>query len=199
MNQAPEVSLPCFEGPLDLLLTLVRRNQMEITDIPIAEITRQYLEHLRQADEQRMDLGAEFVEMAAVLIHIKSKCLLATDPEMAAAEPDPREDLIRQLLDHQQVRQAAEFLGQKLELEGASWSRPTEKIPEEPPEWSHRQSHAGSARGTPVGTPSTGYSSDLPSGGARRTSLGCGDDRVASATAASEWRAGSGRCAEGAK
>ena len=122
MSQAPEISLPRFEGPLDLLLALVRKSEVAITDIPIAEITRQYLDYLQQAEELNMDLGSEFIYMAALLIHTKSRCLLASDPEIAAREEDPRQELVRQLLHHDQVRQGAEFLKQKLEIAGATWS-----------------------------------------------------------------------------
>ena len=139
----PDISLPRFEGPLDLLLALVRKNEVEIADLPIAEITRQYLEYLHQAGQLNLDLGAEFVYMAAVLIHIKSRCLLPPDPEMRGREPDPREELVRQLLDHDQVRQGAEFLQQKLELAGATWSRSSiEEFQQhrepEPAEWGGR-------------------------------------------------------------
>lgn len=120
---APDISLPRFEGPLDLLLALVRKNEVEIADLPIALITRQYLQYLHQAGELNIDLGAEFIYMAALLIHIKSRCLLPADPEIGRREPDPREELVRQLLDHDQVRQGAEFLQQKLEVAGATWSK----------------------------------------------------------------------------
>lgn len=118
-----DVSLPRFEGPLDLLLELVRKNQIEITDIPIADITRQYLEYLNAAGQLDLDLGAEFAYMASVLIHIKSRSLLVRDPEIAAREEDPRDELVRLLLDHEQVRQGAEFLKQKLEVAEATWSQ----------------------------------------------------------------------------
>ena len=125
MNPARDISLPRFEGPLDLLLALVRKNEVEITGIPIAEITRQYLEYLEEAKGQDLDLGSEFAYMAATLIQIKSRCLLPSDPEISKREPDPRQELIRQLLDQEQVRQGAEFLQQKLEVNGAVWSRPS--------------------------------------------------------------------------
>ena len=131
MSAAPDISLPRFEGPLDLLLALVRKNEVEITDIPIAEITRQYLEYLHQARELNIDLGADFVYFAALLIHIKSRSLLPADPEIAGREPDPREALVRQLMDHDQLLQGAEFLKQKLEIAEATWSRPS--IEEFPP------------------------------------------------------------------
>jgi len=131
VNTAPDISLPRFEGPLDLLLALVRKNQVDITDIPIAEITRQYLEYLHQARELNIDLGADFVYFAALLIHIKSRSLLPADPEFGGREPDPRETLVRQLMDHEQLHQGAEFLKQKLEIAEATWSRPS--IEEFPP------------------------------------------------------------------
>jgi len=77
---APAVSLPRFAGPLDLLLSLVRKKELDIADLPIAEITRQYLDYLDQAEELNIDLGAEFVYMAATLIQIKSRSLLPADP-----------------------------------------------------------------------------------------------------------------------
>jgi segregation and condensation protein A len=122
--EGPALALPRFEGPLDLLLELVRKNEIDITDIPIAEITRQYLEYLEQAERLDIALSAEFTYTAATLIHIKSRCLLPRDPEIAARDQDPREDLVRQLLDYQSVRQAAEFLRQKLQVTEATWSRP---------------------------------------------------------------------------
>jgi segregation and condensation protein A len=123
VNGPAAISLPRFEGPLDLLLELVRKNEVRITDIPIAEITRQYLEYLRQAEQLDIELGAEFAYMASVLIHIKSRSLVTRDPEIAAQEEDPREELVRMLLDHDQVRHGAEFLKQKLEVAEASWSK----------------------------------------------------------------------------
>jgi segregation and condensation protein A len=122
MSAAPEISLPHFDGPLDLLLTLVRTNEVDIADIPIAEITRQYLDYLHRAEDLNVDLGSEFIYMAALLIQIKSRCLLARDPEIAAREEDPRQELVRQLLDYEQVRQGAEFLRQQLDIAEATWS-----------------------------------------------------------------------------
>ena len=125
MSAAPDISLPRFEGPLDLLLELVRRNEVDITDIPIAQITRQYMDYLHQAEKLDLELGSEFAYIASLLIHIKSRCLLASDPEMAQREEDPRQELVRLLLDHDQVRQGAEFLKQKLEITQATWSKPS--------------------------------------------------------------------------
>ncbi len=129
MSTVPEIVLDRFEGPLDLLLSLVRRNAVDVADIPIAEITRQYLDYLHQAGELDLELGSEFVYMAALLIQIKSRCLLPPDPQLAPCEPDPRQELVRQLLSHDQMRQGAEFLREKLELAEATWSRsPLEEI-----------------------------------------------------------------------
>lgn len=123
MTAAPDITLAQFEGPLDLLLSLVRKNEVDVAEIPIAEITRQYLDYLHQAGELNLDLGSEFVYMAALLIEVKSRCLLPPDPKQAQGEPDPRLELIRQLLGHDQMRRGAEFLKEKLELAESTWSR----------------------------------------------------------------------------
>lgn len=125
----PPVSLPRFEGPLDLLLALIRRNELPIRDFPIAEVTRQYLDYLEAAEHSSLELGAEFAYVAATLIQIKARSLLPRDPEIASREPDPKEDLIRQLLDRDQVRKAAEFLQQRWELNAAVWSNPVVEEP----------------------------------------------------------------------
>jgi segregation and condensation protein A len=123
MSTGLDISLPRFEGPLDLLLDLVRQHKIDIADIPISEVTRQYLEYLDRAEQLDIDLGAEFTYIAALLIHIKSRSLLTRDPELATGEEDPRQELVRLLLDHDQVRAGAEFLRQKLELAQATWSK----------------------------------------------------------------------------
>src|SRR5512133_4055819 len=101
-----------YEGPLDLLLDLIRRQQIDIKDIPIATITSQYLQYLDKARELDMDLGSEFVYMAATLIHIKSKMLLPRDPalEQISPEDDPRRELVDRLLEHERFKNAAEML-----------------------------------------------------------------------------------------
>jgi segregation and condensation protein A len=140
LSSGPEFSLPGFAGPLDLLLALVRKNEVAITDLPMAVITRQFLDYLSRAIELDIDLGADFAHMAATLIHIKSRSLLPELPA-AVAGPDPREELIRQLLDHEELQRAAGFLQDQLEVSGASWSRtsidefrdrPEGDAPEEP-------------------------------------------------------------------
>jgi len=120
-----DVRLDQFEGPLDLLLSLIRRQKIDISDIPIASITGQYLDYLRQAEELNIDLGGEFVFMAATLIHIKSRMLLPSDPLVPEKEQeDPRADLVRQLLEHEKFVQAAQMLREKRIIEENTWTRP---------------------------------------------------------------------------
>lgn len=120
------VQLQHYEGPLDLLLDLIRKHQINIYDIPIAQITSQYLEYLEHAAALDMELGAEFIFMAATLIHIKSRMLLPRDPELEKISPegDPRQDLVERLLEHERFKNAAEMLHQKRMIEEASWSNP---------------------------------------------------------------------------
>jgi segregation and condensation protein A len=120
------VHLQQYEGPLDLLLDLIRKHQINIYDIPIAQITQQYLDYLEQAAALDMELGAEFILMAATLIHIKSKTLLPRDPELERISPeeDPRKDLVERLLEHERFKNAAEMLHQKRMIEEAVWSNP---------------------------------------------------------------------------
>jgi segregation and condensation protein A len=116
-----------YDGPLDLLLDLIRKQQIDIKDIPIATITSQYLEYMEKAREMDIDLGAEFVYMAATLIHIKSKMLLPRDPALEAegdAADDPRQELVDRLLEHERFKNAAEMLQQKRMIEENVWSNP---------------------------------------------------------------------------
>ncbi|MGH9632180.1 MAG: segregation and condensation protein A [Bryobacteraceae bacterium] len=115
-----------YEGPLDLLLDLIRKQQINIYDIPIASITAQYMEYMEKAAALDIELGSEFVYMAATLIHIKSRMLLPKDPELEKTSPedDPRRELVDRLLEHQQYKNAAEMLQQKRLLEEAAWSNP---------------------------------------------------------------------------
>jgi len=118
--------LPQYDGPLDLLLDLIRSQKLDIRDIPIAKITSQYFEYMEQARQMDIDLSAEFVFMAATLIHIKSKMLLPQDPELARTEggEDPRQDLVDRLLEHERYKNAAEMLQQKRLIEENIWSNP---------------------------------------------------------------------------
>lgn len=121
------VHLEHYDGPLDLLLDLIRKQQIDIKDIPIATITAQYLDYMDKAREMDIDLGAEFVYMAATLIHIKSKMLLPRDPALAGdsdSSDDPRQELVDRLLEHERFKNAAEMLQQKRLIEENVWSNP---------------------------------------------------------------------------
>lgn len=126
MSSPLSFHLPQYEGPLDLLLDLIRKQQIDIRDIPIARITAQYFEYMEQARQLDFDLGAEFVLMAATLIYIKSKMLLPEDPVLAAggAADDPRQELVDRLLEHEKFKNAAEMLQQKRLIEENVWSNP---------------------------------------------------------------------------
>ena len=115
---------------MDLLLDLIRKQQIDIKDIPIATITAQYLDYMEKAREMDIDLGAEFVYMAATLIHIKSKMLLPRDPALepeGETEEDPRQELVDRLLEHERFKNAAEMLQQKRMIEDNVWSNPQMK------------------------------------------------------------------------
>ena len=115
-----------YDGPLDLLLDLIRKQQINIYDIPIAQITQQYLDYMQHAAEMNVELSAEFVYMAATLIQIKSRMLLPRDPELEKLIPeeDPRQELVERLLEHERFKAAAEMLHQKRVVEEAMWSNP---------------------------------------------------------------------------
>ncbi len=129
--EAFPVKLSNFEGPLDLLLHLIKKNEVSIHDIPIALITQQYLDTIQLMHEMNLDVAGEFLVMAATLIHIKSKMLLPR-PETAAAvegeEEDPRDALVRRLLEHQKFKAAAELLHEREQLRSAQWLRPDERV-----------------------------------------------------------------------
>jgi segregation and condensation protein A len=129
-EDAPRIHLPEFEGPLDLLLYLIRRESIDIHDIPIAPITHQYMEYLALMQELNLDVAGEFMVMAATLIHIKSKMLVPRSPAESAEEDevDPREALVERLLEFQRYKEAAGVLHQKGELRAATWGRPDTAI-----------------------------------------------------------------------
>ncbi|HZO98873.1 MAG TPA: segregation/condensation protein A [Terriglobia bacterium] len=121
----PPLKLEIYEGPLDLLLDLIRKQQINIYDIPIARITQQYLDYLHMLEELNIDIAGEFIFMAATLIHIKSRMLLPPDPTTPPEEQeDPRIELVHRLLEHEQFKNAAEMLRSKREVEEATWSHP---------------------------------------------------------------------------
>ena len=125
MSQSPlNIHLEHYEGPLDLLLDLIRKQQIDIWDIPIARITAQYLQYLDQAAALDMEISSEFIFMAATLIHIKSRLLLPKDPELEklAPEDDPRRELVERLIEHERYKNAAEMLQQKRMIEENVWS-----------------------------------------------------------------------------
>ena len=107
------VSLPMFEGPLDLLLHLIKKNEVQITDIPIATITDQYLAMLDELPELNLDGAGEYLVMAATLTYIKSRMLLPTPPEDEEAIDDPRAELVQQLVEYQRFREVAVALGER--------------------------------------------------------------------------------------
>lgn len=117
------VSLEQYEGPLDALLELIKAQRIDILDIPVASLTEQYLESLRRAESLNVELNAEFVLMAATLVHIKSKMLLPTPPKVDEDAPeDPREDLVKLLLEREKFVQAAQMLGEKRVIEENVWT-----------------------------------------------------------------------------
>ncbi len=108
--EALEIFLETFEGPLDLLLYLIRRQNINVLDIPMAELTRQYLGYVEMMRRTQLELAAEYLLMAAVLIEIKSRLLLPRPPSLAADEEDPRAELVRRLLEYEQMKAAAQAI-----------------------------------------------------------------------------------------
>ena len=115
-----------YEGPLDLLLDLIRKQDIDIYDIPIAKITEQYLKYVETMKGFDVDVAAEFIYTASLLIHIKSRTLLPRDPsDVAGADAeDPRRELVERLLEHERFKAAAQMLMQKQQIEEATWSNP---------------------------------------------------------------------------
>lgn len=117
-----------YDGPLDLLLDLIRKQDINIYDIPIAKITAQYLSYVEKMKQMDVNLAADFVYMASVLIHIKSKMLLPRDPTLPAGpEEDPRAELVNRLLEHEKFKTAAQMLMQKQQIEDAVLTNPALK------------------------------------------------------------------------
>jgi len=116
VSDSYNIKIPAFEGPLDLLLHLIKENKMDIYDIPIAEITGQYLQYIEMMKELDLDLAGDFLVMAATLIHIKSRMLLPVDEEAPADEQeDPRLELVQRLLEYQAFKEASFTLREKEE------------------------------------------------------------------------------------
>ena len=124
------VKLDNFEGPLDLLVHLIRRHEIDIWDIPIVLITKQYLEYLELMKELDLDVAGEFLIMAATLIQIKSR-MLVPRPETAKEGEDagdPRDALVQRLIEHQKYRAAAELLHERETVRSAQWMRPDSRV-----------------------------------------------------------------------
>lgn len=117
-----------YDGPLDLLLDLIRKQDIDVYDIPIAKITAQYLAYVEKIRQLDVNVAADFIYMASVLIHIKSKMLLPRDPDAPPeAQDDPRMELVNRLLEHEKFKTAAQMLLQKQHIEENVWSNPALK------------------------------------------------------------------------
>jgi segregation and condensation protein A len=125
-----KIQIPMYEGPLDLLLDLIRQQKMSIHDIQISKITAQYLDYLHKLEELDVDVSAEFIYMAATLIYIKSKMLLPPDPLASTEESgaDPRAELVQRLVEHEKFKNAAQLLYQKQQIEENVWSKPDKSL-----------------------------------------------------------------------
>ena len=131
-EDAPVIHLPVFDGPLDLLLYLIRRERIDIHDMPIAPIAREYMAYIDLMQELNLDVAGEFLVMAATLIHIKSKLLVPIEPTEAEGDEeyvDPREELARRLLEFQRYKEAAGVLHQQAQIRAAQWTRPDTVLP----------------------------------------------------------------------
>ena len=125
-----KIHLETYDGPLDLLLDLIRKQEMDIHNIPIAQITGQYLDYLHKMEQLDVDVSADFIYMAATLILIKSKMLLPPDPLATPEEQaaDPRAELVQRLVEHEKFKNAAQLLYQKQQLEAHVWSKPDRSL-----------------------------------------------------------------------
>ena len=125
------VRLTNFEGPLDLLIHLIKKHEVDVYDIPILLISQQYIEYLDLMREINLDVAGEFLVMAATLIHIKSRMLVPrveAGVETDEAEDDPRDALVQRLLDHQRFKAAAEMLHERETVRSAQWTRPDQRV-----------------------------------------------------------------------
>ncbi len=126
---AYKITLPSFHGPLDLLLHLIKQNKVDIYDIPIVTITEQYNEYLDTMEELSLDVAADYIYMAALLIHIKSKMLLPRDESSDLPVEDPREELVKKLLEYQRYKAVAETFAELDVVRMGMWSRPPMPLP----------------------------------------------------------------------
>lgn len=134
-RQQPTLKLGGFEGPLDLLLHLIREAKMEIYDIKIATITSQYMSYLHQMKAHRLEVAGEYFVMASTLMRIKSQLLLPQAPPLDEEEPeeepiDPRQELVDQLVEYQRYKQAADRLKDKESFRRQEYTRPAMRVPQ---------------------------------------------------------------------
>ena len=125
-----KVKLPSFEGPFDLLVYLIEQNKMSVYDIKVSEITSQYIEYIRKAKEQNVDLAQEFMVMAAELIEIKSRMLLPQSPKTSEEEEpeDPRARLVARIIEYKQFKEMAAFLAEQEEINSHVHAKPAEDL-----------------------------------------------------------------------
>lgn len=131
-KEAWQVKLPIFEGPLDLLLYLIKRDELDIYDIPIEKITREYVDYLKAMELMDLEIAGEYLVMAATLLYIKSRMLLPVDqqpPEEEMEEEDPRWELVRQLVEYKKFKEAAEQLGDLGAIREMMFLRGDSKLP----------------------------------------------------------------------
>jgi segregation and condensation protein A len=140
-GSACAIRLPVFEGPLDLLLHLIRQNELEITDLPISQVASQYLEYLDVLRELNLDVAAEYLLMAATLAWIKSRMLLPPDAVDEEEGPDPRAELVARLLEYQRYKEAADALGARPLLGREVFAAPGAAV--EPPPEGEREIEVG--------------------------------------------------------
>src|SRR5258708_12801969 len=132
-ESAYKVTLPHFHGPLDLLLHLIKQNKIDIYDIPIVAITQQYNEYLDAMEELSLDVAADYIYMAALLIHIKSKMLLPRDENAELPAEDPREELVKKLLEYQRYKAVAETFAELDVVRIGIWPPPPVPLPPNQP------------------------------------------------------------------
>ena len=124
LEESYRITLPSFEGPLDLLLHLIRKHKVDVYDIPIMLITQQYNAYLDAMQELDLDVAADYIYMAALLIHIKSRMLLPRDEESEEGQEDPRAELVDRLLEYQRYKAVAESFAELDVVRMGVWSRP---------------------------------------------------------------------------
>lgn len=132
-SAAYKVELPAFHGPLDLLLHLIKKHEVDIYDIPITLITEQYTSYLDAMEELDLDIAADYIYMAALLIHIKSQMLLPRDENATDEIEDPRKQLVDRLLEYQRFKAVAESFAELDVVRMGMWSRPATPIPGQDP------------------------------------------------------------------